>query len=148
MAAGRKAAAEKKKLEPKEATPKKVASVGLVSMETVEKLLEKQKAEFKSELEKVKAESHNNNIDGRKYQPIDKTEIPDSDLLDKPVFYYAWGRSLTLSGYVMRGRAVNPPYARPIKLKSLPPDIAFEQAGNLYPYWKERHRYQLRSLTK
>lgn len=96
----------------------------MVSLSEVEKLLEKQSREFEAKLAKSA------NIDPKSMQSIDKTEIPESDLLPEPVYYYAWGRTLGVSGYTLKGRPVLSPYGRPIKLQRLVPDIIFNAQGD------------------
>lgn len=47
-------------------------------------------------------------------------EIPEEDLLDKPVRYWAWGRYHGLFGYTYMGQTMNTPYDRPIEFRPLP----------------------------
>lgn len=61
--------------------------------------------------------------------PIASTDIPDNDLMEKPSHFYMWTNVYIDLGYKFRGQSIEPPYGRPIKFTSMPPQISTTNQG-------------------
>lgn len=119
---------------PVEETVVKLADASKgVSAEEVAKIVNEALAKQKAEILSETRQGNSNFIDTSRSQPIDRSEIPESDLLENPKRYFRLGIWSSFDSYLDRGKVIKAPYTDkdghtlPIIFKTIPPDAIIDQ---------------------
>ena len=114
---------------PQKDMPKAVDGFSPEQLAQIGNLLKEQRESILSETR----QGNSNFIDTSRSQPIDRSEIPESDLLEKPKKYFRLNSWASFDSYLDRGKVIKAPYTDkeghtlPIIFKNIPPDAIIDQ---------------------
>lgn len=83
------------------------------------------KAQIKAELQSEQAP-----VRETSGTPLNSTDIPLEDLMEKPTYVYAYRAGWSDNGYTSKGKTYLPPYGSAIEFKRMPPEVSTDARGN------------------